>query len=74
VGKYVCADLNGFLFEANLKTGKLRQLLKLGMFIKGIGQDANDELYLTTSTTEGPGPAGALNGTVLKIVPPRVKN
>ena len=74
VGKYVCADLNGFLFEANLKTGQLRQLLNVGMFIKGIGQDANNELYVTTSTIEGPGTAGTANGAVLKVVPARAKD
>jgi glucose/arabinose dehydrogenase len=70
-GRYVFADLNGFLFEANLKDGRIRQLLDLGgTFIKGIGQDDKHELYLTTSTNIGPGgPAGAPAGEILEIVP-----
>ncbi len=74
VGKYVCADLNGFLFEANLKNGNLKQLLNVGMFIKGIGQDDNNELYLTTSAIEGPGTVGTINGAVMKLVPARGGN
>jgi glucose/arabinose dehydrogenase len=74
VGKYVCADLNGFLFEADLESGDLKQLLNVGMFVKGIGQDDKGELYLTTSTTEGPGTAGTVNGSVLKLVPVHGKN
>lgn len=70
-GKYVCADVNGFLFEISLGSGRIRQLLDTGLFIKGIGQDEHHELYLTTSTTEGPGPADARNGAVLKLVPDR---
>jgi len=72
VGKYICADLNGFLFDVDLNSGKLQQLLNVGMFIKGIGQDADNELYLTTSTIEGPGTPGTVNGSVMMIVP--VKN
>ena len=68
VGKYVCADLKGFVFVADLVTGEISQLLHLGTFIKGIGEDADKELYLTTSTTEGTGRPGARNGSVLKIL------
>jgi hypothetical protein len=70
-GKYVCADLNGFLFDVDLKTGKIEQLLNAGMFIKGIGQDAKNELYVMASTIEGPGTAGTTNGGVLQIRSPR---
>jgi glucose/arabinose dehydrogenase len=63
-GKYICADLNGFLFDADLTTGKIEQLLNTGMFIKGFGQDADDELYVLGSPIEGP--SGA-KGVVLQI-------
>jgi glucose/arabinose dehydrogenase len=63
-GKYICADLNGFLFDADLKTGRLEQLLDTGMFIKGFGQDADDELYVLGSTNIGP---SGENGAVLRI-------
>jgi hypothetical protein len=54
-GKYVCADLNGILFVADLKTGRLEQLIpSVGMFVKGIGQDAHNELYVMGSAKEGP--------------------
>jgi len=68
-GKYVCADLNGFLFSVDPQTGSLEQLLNAGVFIKGFGQDADNEIYLTVSTIEGPGAAGSTNGSVWKIVP-----
>jgi glucose/arabinose dehydrogenase len=67
-GQYLCADLKGFLFTVDLQTGKLEQLLNTGMFIKGFGQDSDNELYLTVSTIEGPGVAGSTNGSVMKIV------
>jgi glucose/arabinose dehydrogenase len=63
-GKYICADLNGFLFDADLKTGKIEQLLDTKMFIKGFGQDADDELYVLGSTIEGP---SGTKGVVLQI-------
>lgn len=54
-GKYICADLNGFLFVADLETGSLQLLMKLdGMFIKGFGQDSDRELYVLASGLEGP--------------------
>ncbi len=54
-GKYICADLNGILFVADLNEGWLEQLIpKVGMFVKGIGQDADNELYVLGSTIEGP--------------------
>ncbi len=72
-GKYVCADLNGFLFEADLEHGGLTQLLDVGMFIKGIGQDEAGELYLMTSTSEGPGTLETFNGSIFTIAPARGK-
>jgi len=63
-GKYICADLNGFLYVADLETGKLEQLLDVGMFIKGFGQDADRELYVLAGATEGP--SGA-KGVILQI-------
>ena len=55
-GKYVCADLNGVLLAADLDRGRLTQLIpKVGMFVKGIGQDANGELFVMASPNEGPG-------------------
>jgi glucose/arabinose dehydrogenase len=66
-GKYVCGDLNGVLFAADLGTGKLERLIpSVGFFIKGFGQDASNEVYVLGSTNEGP--SGA-NGVVLKISP-----
>jgi hypothetical protein len=65
-GKYVFADLNGFLFAGDLKTGRIEQLLTAGMFIKGFGQDTDGELYVTGSAKEGP--SGTL-GVVAKILP-----
>jgi hypothetical protein len=61
-GKYICADLNGILFVADLDSGKLEQLIPhVGMFVKGIGQDAEGELYVLGSTIEGPsGKAGVV--------------
>jgi len=56
-GKYICADLKGLLFDVDLETGRIEQLLNAGFFIKGIGQDAQDELYVLGSANEGPGGA-----------------
>jgi hypothetical protein len=66
-GKYVCADLTGTLFAADLGTGKLERLIpNVGIFIKGFGQDASNELYVLGSTLEGP---SGSNGKVLQITP-----
>jgi hypothetical protein len=67
-GKYVCADLKGWLFVADLKTGKLEVLLNAGFFIKGIGQDADGELYVMGSTLEGP---SGTDGSISLISPVR---
>ncbi len=64
------SDPQGRLFEADLFTGEIRELLidppgdPLGMFVKGFGQDADGEVYLLAST-EG-GPSGD-SGVVLKL-------
>ncbi len=65
-GKYIFADLNGFLFIADLKTGKLEQLLDTKMFIKGFGQDADNEIYVLGSTVLGP---SGKKGVALQITP-----
>jgi hypothetical protein len=65
-GKYVFGDLSGRLLVADLKTGKLQQLADPNLFIKGIGQDANRELYVLESSQIGPSGTG---GVVLAIRP-----
>ena len=64
-GRYVRADLSGVLFVADLKARRLEKLLsKVGFFIKGIGQEEHNELYLL-----GPkniGPSGS-NGVIMAI-------
>jgi len=67
-GKYICADLNGFLFDADLETGKVEQLLDLDMFVKGFGQDADREIYVLGSTIQGP---SGNKGVVMQIAPAR---
>ena len=61
-GKYICADLNKILFVVDLEARTIQQLIpKVGMFVKGIGQDANHELYVLGSTVLGPsGNAGVV--------------
>ena len=58
----VCAELTGILFVADLEARTLQQLIPhVGMFVKGIGQDADGELYVIGSTIEGPsGNAGVI--------------
>jgi glucose/arabinose dehydrogenase len=66
-GKYVCADLEGVLLAADLKTGKLERLIPdVEFFVKGFGQDNANELYVLGSTDLGP--TGA-HGMVLQITP-----
>ena len=75
-GKYVFGDFttsfgaaDGHLFYADLTTGQIHSLLlpaPLGIYVKGMGEDANGELYVMGSTNLGP--AGN-NGVVLEIVP-----
>ena len=82
-GNYVFADWSrsfskgdGSLFAAELVEGKWlmrelkfsnRQNDRLGLFIKGVGQDADKELYLLT--TETLGPTGD-SGKIFKILSP----
>lgn len=64
-GKYVFGELNGNLFVADLKSGRMEELIPdVGMFIKGFGQDAKGQLYVLGSTIEGPSGTG---GQVLRI-------
>lgn len=75
-GKYVFGDFttsfgaaNGHLFYADLATGQIHAFelpTPLGIYVKGLGEDANGELYVMGSTNLGP--AGT-NGVVLQIVP-----
>ena len=65
-GKYVCADLTGFLFVADLETGKIAKLIDSGIFIKGFGEDDDGEIYALGSPELGP--SGA-DGMVLAIRP-----
>jgi glucose/arabinose dehydrogenase len=78
-GKYIFGDFssafntpNGTLYYADLTTGQITQFIlgnddhNLGLFVKGIGQDASGELYVLASTNLGP--SGA-TGQVLKITP-----
>jgi len=66
-GKYICGDLNGVLLVAELDTGRLERLISnVGMFIKGFGQDAANELYVLGSPIVGP---SGDRGMVLKIGP-----
>ena len=58
-GKYIFADLTGFLFVADLETGKIAKLIDSGIFIKGFGQDEDGEIYvLGSSNSVRRGPAG----------------
>jgi hypothetical protein len=64
-GKYICADFTGVLFVADLEAGKLEKLVpSVGIFIKGIGQDASNELYVLGSKDQGP---SGSNGMILAI-------
>jgi glucose/arabinose dehydrogenase len=78
-GKYVFGDFSrsfstpsGRLFYADLVTGEIREFiigpndLPLGMFVKGIGQDADNELYLLATTRLAP---TGTTGQVFAIVP-----
>lgn len=75
-GKYVFGDFStsfgaadGHIFYADLTTGQINSFqlpAPLGIYVKGMGEDANGELYVMGSTNLGP--AGT-NGVVLEIVP-----
>lgn len=78
-GKYVFGDYSrdfgptGRLFAADLTTGLIEELTiglddrALGFFLKGLGQDADGEIYALVGSTLGLGIA-AVSGQVLKIV------
>lgn len=79
-GKYVFGDFSrtftapgGRLFYADLATGEIREFIlgnndaPLGLFIKGLGLDANGEIYVLGTTVLGP---SGTSGVALKIVPP----
>lgn len=85
VGKYVFGDFSdagfftpgGRLFVGDLTTGVIEELTlgfddrSLGQFVKGFGQDADGELYVTVGTNLGPfrDATGQGFGQVLRIVP-----
>jgi hypothetical protein len=69
-GKYVFADLTGFLFVADLATGKLAKLIDSGIFIKGFGEDDEGEIYALGSSDLGP---SGSDGMVLAIRPERTR-
>ena len=77
-GRYIFGDFSrafrtpsGRLFVADLFTGKIEELLvgeagsPLGLFVKGIGQGRDGEVYVLASTALGP---YGDTGVVLKIV------
>ena len=76
---YVFADFSrgfrepdGRLFVADLLTGQIQELLigsdsdNLKLYVKGIGQDRDGELYILASSALGP---YGNTGVVLKLVP-----
>jgi glucose/arabinose dehydrogenase len=79
VGKYVFGDyrngktFSGRLFFAEIPNGEIRELRigaddrELGFLLKGIGLDADGELYLCGSAQ--PGPVGT-GGVVVKVIAP----
>lgn len=82
-GRYVCGDFSrgfrppeGRLLVADLFTGQIQELLigaarsPLGLYVKGVGQDHEGEVYVLASTALGP---YGDTGVVLKVVPARTK-
>jgi len=75
-GKYVFGDFStsfgkpdGHIFYADLTTGQVNSFASptaLGIFVKGMGEDANGELYVMGSTKLGP---TGTNGVILQLVP-----
>jgi glucose/arabinose dehydrogenase len=65
-------DPDGRLFVADLLTGQIKELLvgsdsqNLNLYVKGIGQDHDGEIYILASSALGP---YGNTGVVLKIVP-----
>lgn len=78
-GKYIFGDYSrdfgptGRLFAGDLATGVIEELKiglddrTLGFYLKGLGQDADGELYALVGSTLGLG-IGAASGQVLKLV------
>ena len=81
VGKYVFGDFsngpfnapgNGRIFYADLTTGQINEFIlgnpdhPLGMWVKGFGEDASGEIFLTASVNLGP---SGTTGQVFEIVP-----
>jgi glucose/arabinose dehydrogenase len=80
VGKYVFGDFSksftnptGRLFYADLATGEIREFIlgihdqPLGLFVKGMGIDADGEIYVLGTTILGP---SGTSGVVLKLTRP----
>lgn len=77
-GKYIFGDLsnssfagpaNGRLFYADLSGGPINEFnlnQPLGMWLKGLGEDANGEIYVLATTALGP---SGTTGEVIEIVP-----
>jgi glucose/arabinose dehydrogenase len=78
-GKYVFGDFSGSfsvpsgrLFYLDLTSGEIRALIlgkddhTLGLFVKGMGQDQNGEIYVLASSKLGP---TGTTGVVLQLVP-----
>jgi glucose/arabinose dehydrogenase len=42
---------------------------RIGLFVRGFGEDSHHEVYLLTNSATGPDPAGT-SGTIWKLVPP----
>jgi hypothetical protein len=78
VGKYIFGDFsngafnaapNGRIFYADLSTGQINEFnldAPLGMWLKGLGQDPNGEIYVLASTKLGP---TGNTGVVMELVP-----
>lgn len=78
-GKYIFGDFSksfstpsGRLFYVDLTSGEIRALIlgrddrALGLFVKGMGQDQNGEIYVLGSTTLAP---SGTTGVVYQLVP-----
>jgi len=78
VGKYIFGDFsngpfsaapNGRIFYADLTTEQINEFnldAPLGLWLKGIGQDANGEIYILGTTKLGP---TGTTGVVMELVP-----
>ena len=88
-GKYVFGDFSrsfstpsGRLFYADLATAEIREFIlgtedaPLDFFVKGMGIDADGEIYVLASKVLGPSAAesGERRGVALKLVPPALQS